>query len=592
MFLPTTKKEMARLGWPDLHIILISGDTYIDSPYSGVAVIGKTLVREGFRVGIIPQPQVTSDEITRLGEPTLFWGITGGTVDSMVANYTASKKWRKSDDFTPGGVNNRRPDRAVIAYANLIRRHFKHTRPIVLGGIEASLRRISHFDFWSNKIRRSILADAKADYLLYGMAEAGVTALARALKEERDPRDIPGLCYLSKDVPSGYLLLPSFEETAGDKKIFTQSFNIFYRNNDPKTAQGLAQKQDTRWLIQNPPPETPTRDEMDQIFDLEFERDVHPLCKKAGEVKALTTIQFSIPTHRGCYGECNFCAIAVHEGRTVAWRSEASILKEAQAITRHGDFKGIIGDVGGPTANMYGFECSKKLKKGVCHDRRCLFPEICPSLKPDHSFQIRLLRKIRNLPGVRKVFVSSGIRYDLIQEDGKKGNAYLKEVTDHHVSGQMKVAPEHTQPRVLALMGKPGIEALAQFKKRFDNFSRQAGKPQFLTYYLIAAHPGCTMKDMEALKRYTREELGTRPEQIQIFTPTPSTFSTLMYATGIDPFSGAPIFVERDRAKKERQKQLVTGSNSQNRFKKKHPEKIAPKKQTGKGAPKKRKKRS
>ncbi|MBF0229379.1 MAG: YgiQ family radical SAM protein [Desulfamplus sp.] len=598
MFLPTTPKELTALGWTNLDVILITGDTYIDSPSTGVAVIGKVLVKYGFKVGIIAQPDINSDkDITRLGEPSLFWGITSGAVDSMVSNYTALKKRRKSDDYTPGGINNRRPDRAVIAYTNLVRRYFKNTCPIVLGGIEASLRRICHYDFWSDSIRRSILFDAKADYLIYGMGESSVVQLAQALKYTRESAisKIRGLCYIlpnlitssngESDYPnlSNYITLPSYEIVKQDKEKFTQSFHIFYQNNDPLTACGLIQKQDSRYLVQNPPAfytnkkgvfcpvvdgnteyrsSSPDTQLLDQIAELDFERDVHPYYKAFGKVKALDTIQFSINTHRGCYGECNFCSIAVHEGRTVRFRSEESILKEVRELTRHPDFKGIISDAGGPTANMYGFECQKKLNHGVCQDKRCIFPTICKNLKPDHSKQISILKKIQQIQGVKKVFVASGIRYDLMFADEKYGEKYLEAIVNNHVSGQLKIAPEHSENNILQLMGKsdnlPKKQSILEFKKRFDTLSERCGKRQFLTYYFMAAHPGCTLQDMELLKKFISEKLHIIPEQIQIFTPTPSTYSTLMYYTLKCPFTGKKLFVEKDIAAKEEQKNVIT----------------------------------
>ena len=560
MFLPTTRSEMQTLGWDELDVILVSGDSYIDSPYIGAAVIGKILHAAGYRVGIIAQPDIHSpEEITRLGEPRLFWGVSAGCVDSMVANYTATGKRRKSDDYTPGGENNRRPDRASIAYTNLIRRSFKNTRPIVLGGIEASLRRIAHYDFWSNSLRRSLLFDAKADLLLYGMAEKAVLELADCLARGADYRSVRGLCYISKEPVDSYLLLPSFEAVAADKTAFTEMFHAFYRNNDPLTARGLCQQHADRWLIQNPPQPYQTQAELDQVYALPYERKLHPFYASQGKVKALETIQFSISTHRGCYGECNFCAIAVHEGRTIRWRSPESILDEARHLTGHPDFKGNIMDVGGPTANMYGFECSKKLKSGSCEHKRCVYPQTCPLLRPNHKAQIDLLSDIRALPGVKKVFVASGIRYDLILDDPQHGRRYLRDVVAHHVSGQMKIAPEHTEDSILARMGKPSKGALIKFKQKFDELNQELGKRQFLTYYLIAAYPGCTDEDMFQLRRFTSEKLRIHPEQVQIFTPTPSTYATLMYYTEQDPFTGQPIFVEKDAARKERQKKIVTG---------------------------------
>ncbi|MBU4484449.1 YgiQ family radical SAM protein [bacterium] len=415
MFIPTTKEEARRLGWSSLDVILVTGDSYIDSPFVGVSVIGKMLINKGFRVGIIAQPGVdtltrarshpsgcdlkrgsvstlsgvervdTEDDISRLGEPLLFWGITGGCIDSMVANYTASKKRRKKDDYTAGGDNNRRPDRAVIVYSNLIRKNFKNTKPLVLGGIEASLRRIPHYDFWSNRIRRSILFDAKADYLIYGMGERPTLELAKRLKNGDDTKDIRGICYIAKEPRDGYLELPPYEALPSDKSAFIDMFNAFYKNNDPATAKGLFQRHGQRYLVHNPPAPYLSTDELDDIYEMDFERDLHPSHKKSGGVKALETIKFSIPTHRGCYGECNFCAISAHEGTTVRWRSEGSIIREAKKIAVRSDFKGYISDIGGPTANMYGFECKKKLSKGSCADKKCIYPSVCRELKPNHS---------------------------------------------------------------------------------------------------------------------------------------------------------------------------------------------------------------
>ncbi len=573
MFLPTTQKELKELGWNRLDVILVSGDSYIDSPFIGVAVIGKVLLQAGFRVGIIAQPDIDSDpkpdqDIRRLGEPNLFWGVTGGCVDSMVANLTATGKKRQKDDYTPGGINNRRPDRAAIVYANLIRKYFKNTAPIVLGGIEASLRRVAHYDFWSNKIRRSILFDAKADYLAYGMAEQSVVELARCLQQGKAPRDISGIrgiCYISENIPEGSLELPSYDDCAKDKDAFTKMFHSFYRNNDPVTALPLAQKQDTRYLIQNQPVFRLSGKELDRVHDLDYERELHPYYRKAGDVRALETIRFSIATHRGCYGECNYCAIAVHQGRQVTWRSSKSILAEARLLASLPSFKGTIADVGGPTANMYGIECTRKNTKGSCTEKRCLFPKPCAKLDINHAMQLSLLKDIRSIRGIRKVVIASGIRHDMILSDQKSGNRYLKDVIRHHVSGQMKIAPEHSESHVLQKMGKPGMDTVLKFKKMFDQQTKKEGLNQFLTYYLIAAHPGCTEKDMAALKSFALKKLGILPEQVQVFTPTPSTYSSLMYWTGKDPFTGEPCFVEKTIHGKERQKNIITGRGDKKR---------------------------
>ena len=558
MFLPTTPEEIAALGWDAPDVILVSGDSYIDSPHMGIAVIGHVLQNAGYRTAVIAQPDINSpDDITRLGEPKLFWGVSAGAVDSMVANYTASKKPRKSDDYTPGGVNNRRPDRACMVYTNLIRRNYKNTRPIMLGGIEASLRRVAHYDWWSNKIRGSILFDAKADYLIYGMGEKAVLEFAFALKKGLPVEKIRGLAYKAKELPEGAVELPAFEEVREDMPSFISMFRTFYENCDPIHGKMLAQKHGDRYLVQNPPAKLMSQPELDAVYALPYERDVHPYYKKQGPVKALETIRFSVTTHRGCYGECNFCAIAVHEGRIVQWRSEESILNEIRHITTLPGFKGYIPDMGGPTANMYGFECAKKLRFGGCKDRRCLYPKPCPSMPIDHEKLTGLLQRARLIPGVKQIVTASGIRYDMILADPGAGTHYLDEICRYHVSGQMKVAPEHDSPKVLALMGKPGVDKLQEFRKLFERLNRNAAHKQFLTYYFIAAHPGCTLKDMQFLKRYADEKLHMTPEQTQIFTPTPSTWSTLMYVTEIDPFTMQPIFVEKDPNKRQKQKDVL-----------------------------------
>jgi uncharacterized radical SAM protein YgiQ len=552
-------EEVKKLGWNYLDIILISGDTYIDSSYNGTALIGKWLYKHGFKVGVIAQPDINSDvDIKRLGEPKLYWAVSAGCVDSMVANYTATKKKRRSDDFTPGGENTKRPDRASIAYTNLIKRHFKNSEvPIVLGGIEASLRRITHYDYWSNNLRRPLIFDAKADILSYGMGEKSMLELARAIRDKKDWRDIRGLSYISKEVKEGYLELPSYENCVKDKKEFIKAFETFYHNCDSILAKGLYQKCGDRYLIQNPPSENFSSRELDAIYSMDFERDVHPYYKKMGEVRALDTIKTSVTTHRGCYGECNFCAIAIHQGRTVISRTEDSIVDEVKEITKMKKFKGNIADVGGPTANMYQVECKKKLKFGACQDRRCLYPQKCPALKIDHSKQIDLLKRLKGIDKIKKIFIASGIRYDMILDDKKCGQMYMEEIIKDHVSGQMKIAPEHTEDKVLSLMGKQGKAPLKEFKEKFYQINKKLGKKQFLTYYLIAAHPGCNEKDMLDLKRFASAELRVNPEQVQIFTPTPSTYSTLMYYTEMDPFTGKKLFVEKDNGKKQKQKDIL-----------------------------------
>jgi len=558
-FLPTTKEEMDVLGWKQCDVILVSGDAYIDSPFIGVAMVGRMLQRLGYKVGMIGQPDVKSDiDIKRLGEPRLYWGVSGGSVDSMVSNYTATKKFRNTDDYTPGGKNDKRPDRALSVYCNLIRRYFKDTVPLVLGGIEASLRRVSHYDYWQNKLKKPILFDSKADVLVYGMGEIAIEQLTRAIDEKRDYGDIRGVCYISKEPNYEYVQLPSHQDCLDDKEKYIDLFDDFYDNNDPIAAKGLCQLVDNRYLIQNPPCDYLNENEMDANSNLPFTRELHPYYAKQGKVKCLETIKFSIMTHHGCWGECNFCAIGVHQGRTIRTRSEDNILKEAKDFNQYKDYKGIISDVGGPTANMYGYECNKKLKLGTCDHQRCVdASHLCSVMKVDHSRNINLLRQVREVEGVRKAFVASGVRYDLITEDKQHGYSYLKEMVKHHISGQMKVAPEHTQQHVLELMGKPGKQTLIDFKKLYDKLNKEEGKNQFLTYYLIAAHPGCEEKDMHELKRFTRDELQMNPEQAQVFTPTPGTYSAVMYYTELDPVSRKKIFVEKDTKRKEKQKKIV-----------------------------------
>ncbi len=559
MFLTTTADELKKRGWNQLDIILVTGDAYIDSPHIGVAVIGRVLADAGYRVGIIAQPDIQSGvDIRRLGEPRLFWGITGGCMDSMVANYTATKKKRHDDDLTPGGKNNRRPDRASVVYANLIRRYFKDTKPLVLGGVEASLRRIAHYDYWSDDVRRSILFDARAEILAYGMAERAVVEIAGRLADGNRLSNIPGTCVIENEPPPSYLELPSYENAAASKKAFTDMFRRFYAHNDPATACGLYQKHGNRYLVHHPPQPPLTAPELDAVSALNFSRRVHPFYAAQGSVRAMDTIFFSLITHRGCFGECSFCSIALHEGRTIISRSEESILAEAKKIAAFPDFKGYLVDVGGATANMYGIDCPRKQSRGVCPDKQCLFPHVCPSLKADHSRQIRLLQDLRKIPGVKKVFVASGIRHDLVLADKRHGASYMRELVKHHVSGQLKIAPEHVAPPVLALMGKPPSDTLVQFKELFEMMNAEAGLRQFLTYYFIAAHPGCREEDMQDLKAFAARELHTTLQQVQIFTPLPSTWSALMYWTGIDPATGKKIFVEKDAVKKQKQKDIVT----------------------------------
>ncbi len=563
MQIPATREEIASLKWGSLDIIIVTGDALIDSPFIGASVIARVLLKAGYRVAVISQPDLNSGrDIMRFGEPKLFWGVTAGAVDSMVANYTALQKKIQVDDMTPGGDNDKRPDRATIAYTNLIKKYFKNTKPVILGGLEASLRRVAHYDYWSDKIRRSILFDAKADALIYGMGERAVLETAACLKNGESLWDVKGLCFADRDARPGYVELPSYEECARDKVKFAEMFKTFYDNTDPLSASGLCQKQDTRYLIQNPPQPNLTPAELDALYELPFTREAHPSDLAKGEVRAQDTIKFSLTSHRGCYGECNFCAITAHQGATVISRSEDSIVREAENITRVNGYKGYITDLGGPTANMYGIECAQKQKVGRCKEKRCLFPAACVNMRIDHSRQVELLKRVSKVKGLKKVFVASGIRYDMVMADGKHGREYIAAVAAGHVSGQLKVAPEHCEPAVLKLMGKTGTGSLKEFKKVFDAESGRTGRGQFMTYYFMAAHPGCTEMDMKKARDFAEKELKTRPEQVQVFTPTPSTYSTLMYYTGTDPFTGKPVFVENGLRGKSIQKEVLVPKRS------------------------------
>lgn len=554
MIIPMTREEMDARGWKELDIILVTGDSFVDHPSFGVAIIARVLQAEGWRVGVISQPDWRSDrDISALGRPRLFFGVTSGNVDSMVANYTASGKKRRSDDYTPGGQGGKRPDRAVIVYSNLIRRVFKDVK-IVLGGIEASLRRFSHYDWWSGKIRKSILLDSKADLLVYGMGEKPILEIARRLdREEKLPIDVRGTMGWSSPPQTG-LELPSHEMVSSDKREYFRSVTLLYEETDPVRGERLFQLQDKRYVFQNPPPII-KQDELDSYYSLPFTRRVHPVCLDRGPVKALETVRNSITTHRGCYGQCNFCAITLHQGRIVVSRSAESIVQEVESLTQDSEFKGTVTDLGGPTANMYGYECVLKLKRGSCKERRCLFPDVCASLKPDHSKYINLLEKVSRMPKVKHLFISSGIRYDLILSDEKAGMKFLDRLIDRHISGQLKIAPEHVSDRVLKMMGKPSREVLEKF---LQEFSKRVGKRRrYVIGYFIAAHPGCELDDMILLKEFVSREMGYSPEQVQIFTPTPSTISTAMYYSGYDSPDGERVFVETSFSGRSKQKLVI-----------------------------------
>lgn len=561
MFLPVTKEEILELGWQKPDIIIVSGDTYIDSPFNGCAVIGNYLTINGFKVAIIAQPDINGNEIAKLGEPTLYWAVSAGAMDSLVANYTATGKFRNEDDLTPGGINNKRPDRACMVYTNLIRRYFKNTKPIVLGGIEASLRRIVHYDLKDKKLRRSLLFDSKADILVYGMAEKTMLELSCALRDNKDFRDIKGLCYVSKEPKQNYIDIASFEECADNPGNFREMFKTFYDNSAYVNSKGLNQKHDTRYLIHNPPQDFLTQEELDKIYDMDFTREVHPCYAKQGKVKAQDTIKFSVVSHRGCCGECNFCAIAVHQGKSVISRSQKSIVKEINKLVQMPDFKGYILDIGGPTGNMYKISCKVNGFVGKCKNKKCLYPKVCENIIFSHDKQIDLLKEVSKNQKIKKVFISSGIRHDLIIADNKYGENYLNYISQNNISGQLKIAPEHICDTVLDLMGKPKQSTFLDFMNNFQYINKPLN--QFLTCYFMVAHPGCSLDDCKELVSFIKKNMNFSPEQVQVFTPTPSTVSTLMYYTGQD-MNGNNIFVEKDRNARMKQKLEITQSNSKN----------------------------
>lgn len=561
MFLPISRQEVEKLGWDYIDVILISGDAYIDSSFSGIAAVGKYLLKHGFRVAVISQPDIDCDkDITIFGEPRLFWGISAGCVDSMVANYTSSGKPRKQCDFTPNGINNKRPDRASIVYTTLIRRYFKNTKPIVLGGIEASLRRIAHYDFKTDKVRRSILFDAKADYIIYGMGELPVLELAKALDNNESVENIKGLCFISKDKVSNAVEMPSFEEVCTDKRAFYNMFKIFYNNSEAVSGKRLIQKTGDRYLIQNPPAYYDDNI-LDEISDIEYERAVHPQIK--GKVKAIDTIKTSIISHRGCFGGCSFCAIAVHQGRRVVSRSAASIEKEVKSMVSKKWFSGTITDIGGPTGNMYMMKCKKMEKLGACTHKHCLYPEVCNGMNTDHAPLLNMLENIRNIKGVKNLFATSGIRADLAVNDKENGKRYISEIAKNYVSGQLKMAPESADLKVLKAMKKPDNSSFLEFCSLYKNYSKKYNKNQYISCYFIAAHPAESEKEAYNTRKFIEKNLDFNPEQVQIFTPTPSTWATCAYYTGLDE-DGNNIYVEKSLSKKEKYKSIIMGNNKVN----------------------------
>ena len=573
--LPLSTQDMYSRGWDQCDFVLISGDAYVDHPSFGAAVIGRVLEAEGFKVGIIPQPDwKDSASLQVLGRPRLAFLITSGNMDSMVNHYTAAGKLRHNDAYTPGGDYGRRPDRAVIVYSGLARAAYKGV-PVIIGGIEASLRRLSHYDYWSDKLRRSVLLDAKADLLLYGMAERAVRVVARRLSEGQNIhsiRDVRGTVYrlagnaasAAKNHVSGrsdLLFLPAFEELRRDKAAFARSFAVQMQHADPFSARTLAEEAAGQLVIQNPPDYPLSPSELDEVYELPYTRRAHPSYSKP--IPALEEVRFSLVSSRGCFGGCSFCALTFHQGRIVRGRSHESLLREARRVMEAPEFKGYLHDVGGPTANFRLPACQRQENRGACTSRQCLFPEPCPQLRPDHSDYRQLLKKLRELPGIKKVFVRSGIRYDYLLADQEDGKAFLRDLCEHHVSGQLKVAPEHVSDQVLQKMGKPNSGVYTRFMRAYKETNQRLGKRQYLVPYFISAHPGATLKDAVELAEFCRDQRFI-PQQVQEFYPTPGTVSTCMYYTGIDPRTMEAVYVPRGGREKRMQRALLQFNRPEN----------------------------
>ena len=566
-FLPVTKKEMKQRGWEQVDFAYITGDAYVDHPSFGTAIISRLLESRGYKVGIIPQPDWRKKEsIQVFGEPRLGFLVSAGNMDSMVNHYTVSKKHRQKDSYSPGGQMGLRPDRAVIVYSNLIRQTYKKT-PIILGGIEASLRRLAHYDYWSNKVKRSILLDSGADLISYGMGEHSIIEIADALNAGIDVHDITfidGTVFKTKnrDLIYDAIELPDYDEIKENKRLFAQSFYKQYCNTDPFSGKRLFEPYGgTTFVVQNPPAKPLTQTEMDEVYALPYMRNYHPSYEKDGGVPAIREIKFSLISNRGCFGGCSFCALTFHQGRIIQTRSHESIIDEAKQIIQEPDFKGYIHDVGGPTANFRAPACKKQMTKGACPTKQCLFPKPCKNLEVDHKDYIALLKKLRVLPGVKKVFIRSGIRFDYLMYD--KDRTFLRELCEHHVSGQLKVAPEHISNTVLQKLGKPSVEVYNSFVKAYKDMNKKIGKEQYLVPYLMSSHPGSTLKEAVELAEYLRD-LGYMPEQVQDFYPTPSTISTCMYYTGLDPRTMEPVYVATNPHEKAMQRALIQYRNPKN----------------------------
>ena len=566
-FLPISKKDMDARGWTQCDFVYIIGDAYVDHPSFGHAIISRVLEDAGYKVGILSQPDWRDPaSVTALGEPRLGFLVSGGNMDSMVNHYSVSKKHRQTDAFTPGGVMGKRPDYAVTVYCNLIRRTYKKT-PIIIGGIEASLRRLAHYDYWSDKLKRSILLDAQADLLLYGMGERSIVEVADALNDGMDIHDvtyIDGTVFRVREPDPNLpcLRLPDYASLAADPRKYAESFYLQYCNTDPFSARRLLEPYgEHEFVVQNPPQKPLSQEEMDRVYGLPYCRTYHPSYEKKGGVPAISEVRFSLASNRGCFGACSFCALTFHQGRIIQTRSHESLLAEAEAMTHEKDFKGYIHDVGGPTANFRQPACKKQLTKGACPNRQCLFPEPCKNMIADHSDYVALLRKLRKLPGVKKVFIRSGIRFDYLLAD--KSETFFHELVRYHISGQLKVAPEHVSDHVLEKMGKPRHAVYLQFLEKYKKINEQEHMKQFVVPYLMSSHPGCTLRDAVELAEYLRDT-GHEPEQVQDFYPTPSTLSTVMYYTGLDPRTMEKVYVPKNPHEKAMQRALMQYRNPAN----------------------------
>lgn len=560
-FLPVTVEDMKKRGWEQPDFIYVCGDAYVDHPSFGAAIITRMLESKGYRVCVIPQPDWrTTNDFTKFGKPRLAFLVSGGNIDSMVNHYSVAKKKRDRDLYSPGGEGGHRPDRATIVYCQKIREAYGNSVTIMIGGVEASLRRLSHYDYWDNKVRRSILLDSQADILMYGMGEHQIVELAEALDSGIEAKDITfvrGTVYKTKtleNIYEDYVELPHYKDSSKDKKIYAEGFLKQYENTDSVTAKILVEPYNDCYVVQNKPSLPLTQSEFDYSYGLPYMRNYHPMYEEKGGIPAIEEVKFSIISNRGCFGSCNFCALAFHQGRVIQARSHQSILREAEQITWEPDFKGYIHDVGGPTANFRQPACDKQLTKGACKNRQCLFPDACKNLNVDHSDYVKLLRKLRKIPRVKKVFVRSGIRYDYLIYD--KDETFFNELCKYHVSGQLKVAPEHVVPRVLNKMGKPSRQVYDRFTKKFYEINKKIGKEQYLVPYLMSSHPGSDLKAAVELAEYLRD-LGYMPEQVQDFYPTPGTLSTCMFYTGLDPRDMKEVYVPKTPHEKAMQRALI-----------------------------------